>query len=74
MLATDHAPGLADATGCQNIPLAEFAFRQMLDLSYALGARGKGGAAFNRIARIYRAKGMYAKALVYLQRALHQGG
>ncbi len=49
---------------------AEFAFRQMLELSYNLGARGKGGAAFNRIARIYRSKGMHAKALAYLQRAL----
>jgi tetratricopeptide (TPR) repeat protein len=49
---------------------AEAAFSQMLELSYSIGARGKGGAAFNRIARIYRARGMHAKALTYLERAL----
>ncbi|MBN1656327.1 MAG: tetratricopeptide repeat protein [Deltaproteobacteria bacterium] len=49
---------------------AESAFREILQLAYTLGARGKGGASFNRIARIYRARGVHEKALKYLQRAL----
>jgi predicted ATPase len=46
------------------------AFAEMLELSHKLGARGKGGAALNRIARIHRQRGEEARAREVLVRAL----
>ncbi|MBC7171096.1 MAG: AAA family ATPase, partial [Polyangiaceae bacterium] len=46
------------------------AFSEMLTLAFCIGARGKGGAALNRIARVHRERGEDAKALVVLERAL----
>jgi tetratricopeptide (TPR) repeat protein len=49
---------------------AEAAFIKMARLAWTTGARAKGGAALNCIARIYQEQGDYAKALSQLQRAL----
>lgn len=46
------------------------AFGEMLEVSWRVGARGKGGAALNRIARIHRMKGEEAEARTILLRAL----
>ncbi len=46
------------------------AFGKILEASFRFGARGKGGAALNRIARIYRARGEDASARAVLLRAL----
>jgi tetratricopeptide (TPR) repeat protein len=46
------------------------AFSAMLRLAWSIGARGKGGAALNRIARVHRERGEDSKALVVLERAL----
>lgn len=46
------------------------AFAEMLELSHKLGARGKGGAALNRIARVHRMRGEEARAREVLVRAL----
>lgn len=46
------------------------AFAEMLELSHRLGARGKGGAALNRIARVHRMRGEEARAREVLVRAL----
>jgi tetratricopeptide (TPR) repeat protein len=46
------------------------AFAEMLEASWRLGARGKGGAALNRIARVHRMRGEEEKARVLLLRAL----
>ncbi len=46
------------------------AFSEMLELSHKLGARGKGGAALNRIARVHRMRGEEARAREVLVRAL----
>lgn len=45
-------------------------FTEMLRTSYRLGARGKGGAALNRVARIHRMRGEMATARTLLERAL----
>jgi predicted ATPase len=45
-------------------------FSEMLAISHRLGARGKGGAAFNRIARVHRMRGEDARAREVLVRAL----
>lgn len=45
-------------------------FAEMLELSHKLGARGKGGAALNRIARVHRMRGEEARAREVLVRAL----
>ncbi len=45
-------------------------FREMLMLAWKVGARGKGGAAFNRMARTYRMRGQDLTARAYLGRAL----
>ena len=42
----------------------------MLQLSWRIGARNKGGAALNRIARIHRQRGEDAKASQLFERAL----
>ncbi len=49
---------------------AEMAFLEMLRLAWSLGARGKAGAALNRIARIHRERGSREVALDHLQKAL----
>lgn len=46
------------------------AFREMLELSYRLALRGKGGAAHNRIGRLHRDTGSLAQAGEHLQTAL----
>ncbi len=46
------------------------AFEEMLDRSWEVGARGKGGAALNRIARIHRMRGEEEVARQLLVRAL----
>ncbi len=46
------------------------AFGQMLRLAWNVGARGKGGAALNRLARALRAKGEDERARQLLRRAL----
>jgi predicted ATPase len=46
------------------------AFAEMLEMSHKLGARGKGGAALNRIARVHRMRGEDARARDVLVRAL----
>lgn len=46
------------------------AFKEMLEISYKLGARGKGGAALNRIARVHRMRGEEARAREVLVRTL----
>jgi tetratricopeptide (TPR) repeat protein len=46
------------------------AFTEMLEVSWKLGARGKGGAALNRIARIHRMRGEEERARILLERAL----
>lgn len=46
------------------------AFGQMAKVAWTLGARGKGGAALNRLARVYRQRGEDAKAEQLLNRAL----
>jgi tetratricopeptide (TPR) repeat protein len=45
-------------------------FSEMLEMSYRLGARGKGGAALNRIARVHRMRGEDERARIVLVRAL----
>jgi tetratricopeptide (TPR) repeat protein len=46
------------------------AFTEMLRLAWTIGARGKGGAALNRIARVHRQRGENERARVLLRRAL----
>jgi tetratricopeptide (TPR) repeat protein len=46
------------------------AFREMLEISYRLGLRAKGGAAHNRIGRLQRAMGSLAEARKNLETAL----
>lgn len=46
------------------------AFAEMLEASWRLGARGKGGAALNRIARVHRMRGEEEQARALLVRAL----
>ena len=46
------------------------AFGAMLRLAWSIGARGKGGAALNRIARVYRQRGEEGRAHGLLERAL----
>jgi tetratricopeptide (TPR) repeat protein len=46
------------------------AFREMLRLSYRLGLKGKGGAAHNRIGRLYRDTGSLDMAAGHLDRGL----
>ncbi len=46
------------------------AFSEMLTLAWGIGARGKGGAALNRIARVHRERGEDEKAMKVLERAL----
>ena len=46
------------------------AFTEMLRLAWTIGARGKGGAALNRIARVHRQRGEDEKARALLDRAL----
>ena len=45
------------------------AFREMLAISYRLGAMAKGGAAHNRIGRLYRDTGSLAHAATHLEAA-----
>ncbi|MCA9531629.1 MAG: tetratricopeptide repeat protein [Myxococcales bacterium] len=45
-------------------------FTAMLRHAWSIGARGKGGAALNRIGRIYRARGEYERAKQFFERAL----
>ena len=45
---------------------AHGAFREMLDVAYRLGLRGKGGAAHNRIGRLHRAVGQLEEAMRHL--------
>ncbi len=49
---------------------ANAAFTQMLHIAWMLGARGKAGAALNRIARVFRQRGQHKEALEHLERAL----
>lgn len=49
---------------------AHDAFHGMLRLAWELGARGRGGAALNRIARIHRQRGEHQKALDNFKGAL----
>lgn len=49
---------------------ALLAFGKLLEASFRFGARGKGGAALNRIARVYRARGEDERARQVLLRAL----
>lgn len=49
---------------------AEQAFVEMLRLAWNIGARGKGGAALNRLARVRRARGEEDEARALLNRAL----
>ncbi|MFI5308282.1 MAG: tetratricopeptide repeat protein [Polyangiales bacterium] len=51
-------------------PEALLAFQEIARLSWLLGARGRGGAALNRIARIHRERGEHELALEHLQTAL----
>ena len=46
------------------------AFTDMLSLAWQTGARGKGGAALNRIARVHRSRGENDRAAALLNRAL----
>jgi len=46
------------------------AFTEMLRLAWTIGARGKGGAALNRIARVHRRRGEEERAERLLERAL----
>ncbi len=46
------------------------AFTEMLRLAWTIGARGKGGAALNRLARVYRQRGEDSGARALLERAL----
>lgn len=46
------------------------AFREMLGLAYRLNLRGKGGAAHNRLGRLYRAMGSLSEARRHLETAL----
>lgn len=46
------------------------AFREMLSIAYRLDLRAKGGAAHNRIGRLYRAMGSLAEARRHLETAL----
>ncbi len=46
------------------------AFEEIVKLAWALGARGRGGAALNRIARIHRERAEHDKALEHLRAAL----
>ncbi len=50
---------------------AILSFTEMLSLAWSIGARGKGGAALNRIARVHRARGELKQARQLLDRALH---
>jgi tetratricopeptide (TPR) repeat protein len=45
-------------------------FKEIVDLAWQLGARGTGGAALNRMARIHRQRGEHGRALDYLRCAL----
>ncbi len=45
-------------------------FTQMLRLAWTMGARGKGGAALNRIGRVHRQRGEDVKARTMFERAL----
>jgi tetratricopeptide (TPR) repeat protein len=45
-------------------------FEEMLRLAWRIGARNKGGAALNRIARLHRQRGEDAQAAALLERAL----
>jgi tetratricopeptide (TPR) repeat protein len=45
-------------------------FKEIVDLAWQLGARGTGGAALNRLARIHRQRGEHGRALDYLRCAL----
>ena len=49
---------------------AASAFNELVDLAWQLGARGVGGAALNRLARIHRQRGEHRSALEFLHRAL----
>ncbi|MDQ3034018.1 MAG: tetratricopeptide repeat protein [Myxococcota bacterium] len=49
---------------------ATTAFAEMLEVSWRVGARGKGGAAMNRIARVHRMRGEEEQARTLLVRAL----
>lgn len=49
---------------------AHAAFDEILRHAWAIGARGRGGAALNRIARIFRQRGEHDRALSYLEKAL----
>ncbi|AKF06412.1 tetratricopeptide repeat protein [Sandaracinus amylolyticus] len=49
---------------------ATSAFAEMLEVSWRVGARGKGGAALNRIARVHRMRGEEEQARALLIRAL----
>lgn len=46
------------------------AFAEIVELAWQVGARGVGGAALNRLARIHRQRGEHKSALEYLHRAL----
>ena len=46
------------------------AFEEMARQAWALGARGAGGAALNRIARLHRQRGEHSRALEHLRMAL----
>ncbi|HJL20263.1 MAG TPA: tetratricopeptide repeat protein [Sandaracinaceae bacterium LLY-WYZ-13_1] len=49
---------------------ARRAFTEMLEVAWRIGARNKGGAALNRLARIHRQRGEYPQADRLLERAL----
>lgn len=49
---------------------AHRSFKDIVDLAWRLGARGTGGAALNRIARIHRQRGEHLRALDHLKCAL----
>jgi tetratricopeptide (TPR) repeat protein len=49
---------------------ALIAFDEIVRDAWSIGARGRGGAALNRIARIYRARGEHEHALLHLHAAL----
>lgn len=49
---------------------AHEAFTQLLKLAWRVAARGAGGAALNRIARIHRQRGEHAQAVEHLKAAL----
>jgi len=46
------------------------AFTEMLEVAWRIGARNKGGAALNRLARIHRQRGEDARAVQLLERSL----